>query len=122
MVVIAVATFGIAVPAVAQEGPCQSCEQRWLWPWLEDCWFCEDTECGAILCHLEQWSSGDMCLTEGDGCGEGNPHCTDEDWQDLRFQTPRPEVKLAKACERSLSESWRLTAVRVSSSRGKRRA
>ncbi|HYC93329.1 MAG TPA: hypothetical protein VEO54_29250 [Thermoanaerobaculia bacterium] len=119
MILGIVASFAMAAPLFA-DGPCKSCEERWLWPWLEDCWFCEDAECGAVLCHIEQWESGEVCIAEGSGCGEGNPNCTDEEWQDIRFEMPQPGVRVARACERPLSESWRLTEVRVSSPRGKR--
>ncbi len=112
-------SFAVVIPLAAEEGPCKSCEERWLWPWLEDCWFCEDTECGSALCHIEQWES-EVCVTQGDGCGEGNPNCTDEEWQDIRWTWPQPQARLAQACERPLSESWRLTGVRVSSPRGRR--
>jgi hypothetical protein len=95
-------------PASAQ---CQTCVEHWYWPWLDDCWWCEGSYCGAVLCHIEQWGSTEVCVTDGDLCGEGNPMCDHAEHQGLL--EPRESTMLAKACEPQtlLSETWRLARV-----------
>jgi hypothetical protein len=103
-----------AAPASADAlGGCKVCVERWLWPWLEDCYFCESATCGSMECSIQQCAPGlDCCVTAGEFCGEGNPECDD----------PSPhgavrsgaEAELAD-CTRSpfLAETWRLARVRV---------
>lgn len=117
MFVIAAALLFCAIPAAPASAQCQACVEHWYWPWLDDCWWCEGTNCGAVLCHIEEYSPGaEACVTEGDFCGEGNPLCDHEEHALLEPAAPT-------SCEpqKILSETWRLARVSIQTpSRGRR--
>lgn len=106
-----------APPALADGvGGCQACVERFAWPWLEDCPECDQSPCGFILCHLEEYAAGDAyCVLEGENCGEGNPRCPDPSPHTFLAPTMKPEATGLAGCERQvmLSDSWRLARVRV---------
>jgi len=96
-------------------GACQACELRFLWPWIEDCWFCEQAVCGFATCEIREYAPGDdYCVGQGEGCGEGLPGCEDPHVGSLLPVGATEQVKLAD-CERVpfLSETWRLKSVQL---------
>jgi hypothetical protein len=98
------------------QGPCQACVERWLWPWMEDCWFCESVNCGQILCEIHDCSPGlECCVLQGEGCGEGNPQCEDPPPHGLLQPAPKPNDAQLADCDRApfLSETWRLKRVQL---------
>jgi hypothetical protein len=122
MFLIVAALLLCAIPAGPASAQCQACVEHWYWPWLDDCWWCEGTNCGAVLCHIEEYAPGaEVCVTQGDFCGEGNPMCDHAEHQTLL--QPRDSTMLAGNCEPPtfLSETWRLARVSIrTQSRGKR--
>jgi hypothetical protein len=78
---------------------CQKCDLLWLWPWLDDCWFCDPTNCGAELCEITEES----CNNDGLGCWDGTGQCSDVWWLNGVLVHPAP----------SLNSTWRLASVRV---------
>jgi hypothetical protein len=119
MLLIVAALLLCAIPATTAAAQCQACVEHSYWPWLDDCWWCEAAYCGAVLCHIEEYAPGqEICVTEGDFCGEGNPICDHAEHQGLLqpgLIQPRESTKLAKNCEppRILSETWRLARVEI---------
>lgn len=86
-----------AAPALA----CKTCGWHYYYPqsqWGEECAYCDDSDCGWIICVIEQGSDpndGDNCVMDGAGCDDrGSGYC------------PPPSVS-------RLDTNWRLTHVHV---------
>lgn len=102
IVVVVIFALFIASPASA----CQECAEHYTWPWLEDCWFCDQTNCGGILCELHD----SYCQLQGD-CNEGGRYCPD-------IMNPPPSAMQSmpgprRSTGEHLSDRWLLVRVRV---------
>lgn len=100
-----VAAFTWAAPAQA----CIECVESYRWPWLQDCFFCTDANCGAELCHIEEYAPGqETCVLQGDGCNNGGRGCPDVQYSALPGTTGATP----------LEPTWRVVKVTVKPARG----
>lgn len=102
---VILAAFAWAAPAHA----CVECVEHYYWPWLEDCWYCDDSDCGAVLCHIEESPPGnEICILQGDGCNNGGRGCRDVQMGALPGTTGATP----------LEPTWRIVKVTVKPARG----
>src|ERR1051325_4744310 len=100
---VILAALGWATPAQA----CIECVERYYWPWLDDCFFCEESNCGSVLCHIEEYAPGaEYCVLEGDHCNIGGRGCPD-------VQSALPDAPGVKPLE----QTWRLVKVKIKPAR-----
>jgi hypothetical protein len=92
--ILVLALLLIAISYAQPARACMDCAYDFLWPWMDDCANCVETNCGWVLCHLEQ-QGDDICVLQGDDCNEGGKNC------------PPPSYT-------SLDTTWRLARVRIS--------
>src|ERR1700756_320127 len=88
--------FAIAAPLVA----CVDCQEHFVWPQIDECWFCDDSHCASELCETD----GDSCSTTGTGCWDGRGNCDDVWWERNGVLVNPPPT---------LASTWRLASVRV---------
>lgn len=80
---------------------CDRCEEHFVWPQIDECWFCEEVNCGYEGCTL----SGDNdCSMGASGCWNGMGQCDDVWWRNGAI-LDNPLKPSAPA--------WRVAAVRV---------
>ena len=98
-----VTALGWAAPTQA----CVKCDDHFYWPWLDDCLSCDESNCGYVLCHLEEYAPGaEYCVLEGDDCNMGGRGCPD-------VQGSLPQIPGVK----TLEQTWRLVKVKIKPAR-----